>query len=81
MNNLLGDNTAKTICSELKLAKTILNLCLEENIIKYKDIQEINSYLEGNRYFNVYQLDKEYNKLLQINNQKQEANLIINAEN
>jgi hypothetical protein len=58
MNNLLGDSTAKTICTELKYAKNLVSLLLDENIIKYKDMHEINSYLEGNKYFNVYQLDK-----------------------
>lgn len=37
MNNLLGDDTAKTICKELKMAKTITELKLDQNIIKYKD--------------------------------------------
>lgn len=37
MNNLLGDETAKTICRELRKAKNILELKLLQNIIKYKD--------------------------------------------
>jgi Ran GTPase-activating protein (RanGAP) involved in mRNA processing and transport len=45
MNNLLGDQTAKTICNELKYAKTITAIALEENIVKHSDIHEINSYL------------------------------------
>ena len=37
MNNLLGDDTAKTLCKELKTAKTVTELKLDQNIIKYKD--------------------------------------------
>lgn len=42
-------------------------------------MHEINSYLEGNRYFSVYQLDKEYSKLSILNKQIQEATYTINA--
>ena len=63
MNNLLGDDTAKTICFELKHTKTITCLLLDENVIKYKDMVQIKSYLQGNKYFSIYQLDKEYSKL------------------
>jgi Ran GTPase-activating protein (RanGAP) involved in mRNA processing and transport len=81
MNNLLGDETAKKICEELKHAKSLTSLLLDENIIKYKDMQEINSYLSGNKYFTVYQLDKEYQKLQNLNNQLQESGWIMNTEN
>ena len=41
MNNLLGDETAKVICRELKTAKTVTEMKLDQNIIKYKDQEEI----------------------------------------
>lgn len=78
MNNLMGDLTAKAICDGLKNCKNITSMEIDENIIKYKDMQEIKSYLQGNKYFAIYQLDKEYNKLQHLNHQIQEASLILN---
>lgn len=68
-NNLLGDKSARMICNELKTAKNILVLNLQQNIIKYNDMQEIKSYLQGNKYYGQYQLNQQYSKLNQINRQ------------
>lgn len=39
MNNLMGDLTAKAICDGLKNCKNITSIEIDENIIKYKDMQ------------------------------------------
>lgn len=77
MNNLLGDLTARALCNELKVSKNLTTLVLEENIIKYKDMQEIRSYLEGNRYANHHALDGEYFKLIQLDRQNVEASRAV----
>ena len=38
-NNLMGEETARMICEELKFAKQIMGMQLHDNIIKYKDMQ------------------------------------------
>jgi hypothetical protein len=72
MNNLLGDETARTICKELRQTKKLTELKLDQNIIKYKDHDEINSYLEGNKYKGVAELDSQYRQLNYINKQQEE---------
>lgn len=72
MNNLLGDETARTICRELKTAKTITEMKLDQNIIKYKDQEEIESYLKANRYLSNANLDIKYRQLRAVNREQEE---------
>ena len=80
MNNLLGDDTAKVICKELKKARTVTEIKLDQNIIKYKDQEEIDSYLVANKHYTVASLDDKYRQLHSINRQQQEQDRKLKEE-
>lgn len=46
---------------------------MEQNIIKYKDQTEINSYLDGNRHQGKANLDIQYRQLSQLNRQEEQV--------
>ena len=79
-NNLMGEDTARTICEELKYAKQVMVMRLHDNIIKYKDMQEIQRYLEGNKYHSRRKLYQEHKKINEAEKEAREAELAISQQ-